>query len=90
MTLSEYTPLSPSVLYPRVGGSGLGAAVDVHSQVGLCDGTIAAGEVDESKEIAANTDDVEDAQPLQIMHDDRPFIALLPRGVSCRLLPPVQ
>ena len=41
--------------------------MDVHSQVGLRDGTIAAGEIDESKEIDADADDVEDAQPNQVM-----------------------
>ena len=67
MTLSEYTPLSPRILYPRIGGSGLGDAVDVHFQVGLCDGMSAAGEVDDSNEVEADADDVEDAQPQQVM-----------------------
>ena len=67
MTSSEYTPLSPGMRYSRIGGSGPGAAVDVQSQVGLRDGTIAAGEVDESKENEADADDVEDAQPQQVM-----------------------
>ena len=41
--------------------------MDVQSQDGLRDGTIAAWEVDESKEIEAVADDVEDAQPQQVM-----------------------
>ena len=57
MTSSEHTPLSPRVFYPRIGVSGLGAAVDVHSHVGLRDGTIAAGDVDDSKGIKADADD---------------------------------
>ena len=67
MTSSEYTPLSPIILSSRIGSSGLGAALDVQSQLGLRDGTIAAGEVDESKEIEADADDVEDAQSQQVM-----------------------
>ena len=67
MTPSEYTPLSPRILYPRIRGSGLGAAVDVRSQIGMNDGVIAVGEVEESKEIEAETIDVEDVQPQQIM-----------------------
>ena len=63
MTLSEYTLLSPRILYPSIGGSGLGALVDVLSRVGLRD----AGEVHESKEIEADADDVEDAQTQQVM-----------------------
>ena len=67
MTLSECTPLSPRIFYPRIAGSGLGAAVDVRFKVGLRDGTIAGGEVDEPKEMEADADDVEDAQPQQVM-----------------------
>ena len=66
MTLFENTLLSPIILYPRIGSSGLGAEMDVHSQAGLRDGTIAAGEVDDSKEIEADADDVEDAQPSKL------------------------
>ena len=67
MTPSEYTPLSPRILYPRIRGSGLGAAVEVQSQIGRNDGVIVAGEVEESKEIEADSIDIEDVQPKQIM-----------------------
>ena len=48
-------------MIPVLEGSGLGAAVDVHYQVGLRDFTIAAGELHDSKEIEADANDVEDA-----------------------------
>ena len=67
MISSECTPLNPRILYPRTRGSGLGAAVDVRSQSGRSDGMIVAGEVEESKEIEAETIDIEDVQPQQIM-----------------------
>ena len=41
--------------------------MDVRSQIGTNDGVIVAGEVEESKEIEAESIDVEDAQPQQIM-----------------------
>ena len=64
MRSSECTPLRPRILYPRIWGSGLGAAVDVR-QIGKKDGVVAAGEVEESREIEADTN--EDVQPQQIM-----------------------
>jgi hypothetical protein len=63
MRSSECTPLSPRI-YPRIWGSGLGAAVDVQ-QIGTSDGVVAAGEVEESPEIEADTN--EDVQPQQTM-----------------------
>ena len=63
MRLSECTPLSPRILYPHVRVSGLGAAVDARSQIGKSVCRIVAGEVEESKEIEAETIDVEDVQP---------------------------
>ena len=56
-------PLSPSVDFLRDGGSDLGAAV-------VADGIVAAGEterVQESGEFNAESLDVEDAQPQQVM-----------------------
>ena len=58
MTPSEYTPLSPRILYPRIRGSGLGAAVDGRLRR---DGIVAAGEAEEYGTLNADTVDVEDA-----------------------------
>ena len=46
-------------------GSGLGAAVDVQ-RIGTSDGVVAAGEVEESPEIEADTnEDVQPSRPCQ-------------------------
>ena len=54
---SKSFPLSPSLPYPRVEGSGLGAAVDGRLRR---DGIVAAGEAVENDTFNANTIDVED------------------------------
>ena len=59
---SKSSPLSPSFIYPRVEGSGLGAAVDRRLRR---DGIVAAGEAEENGTFNADTVDVEDAQPQQ-------------------------
>ena len=41
--------------------------MEVQYQIGKNDGVIVAGEVEESKEIEAETIDIEDVQPQQIM-----------------------
>jgi len=61
---SKSLPLSPSFIYPRVEGSGLGAAVDGRVKR---DGIVAAGEAEENGTFNADTVDVEDSQPQQTM-----------------------